>query len=243
MSRPRPETVTPLPEDAQATAPDDAAALARHFAGIAREVFGQIQRGEAPASARGRILRWLLVPAEALLRRVIALLAAGLPAPVTRPGQPPPPNPAAPAALARTPAPTRPRFRLTEPAPRPRTTSVRQMDAPRISIAGLSPPPPAPQPRPSPDPARLMARLGQRLAALEAALDDPLREARRLRRRLARAPSARKGSAPPRPVLSFLAIPGLASPGLTPEARRLLDWLNREAFARLAAFPARPDTS
>jgi hypothetical protein len=241
MPQQPPPEILPLPADAEPSACEDAIELARHFAGIAREVFGQLARGEAPASARGRILRWMLVPAESLLRRVIALLAASLPPPASRPRaaapQPPPIAPRAPATDA---APARPRFRLTEPAPRRHTPWVRPMDAPRVSIAGLSPPPAPPPARKAPDTAHLLARLGQRLAALEAALDDPLREARRLRRRLARARSSRKASAPLRPLLSFRAIPGLASPGFSPEARGLLDWLNREAFARLAALP---DTS
>jgi hypothetical protein len=147
------------------------------------------QSGAGPLARKliAKILRTLLVPAEALMRRCIHILAervAPLPA---RASRRPPPKPARPAmAVARTAKPRAPVFRLTEPAPRRPGRILPINQRPLISVPGLTPRP-APAPRRKPDPLAIEARFLRRVEALEYAFNDPLREVRRLQRRRARA--------------------------------------------------------
>ncbi|MFN3910896.1 hypothetical protein [Hyphomonas sp.] len=172
------------------------------------------------------LLRHYLVPAEAVLRRAIHLIAATLPP--LAPGSRPPSKPGASAQPGESrdpdlaPMPRAPAFRLTEPEPRPSTNFLPVNQRPRISVAGDAPPLPAPVPR-KPDPAKLEARLRRRLAALHAAWDDPVAAAQRLQRLRARKPAAR-------PKLSFLNVPGLKARPIAEIGQRILRDLNAAAF-------------
>ncbi len=190
--------------------------------------------GEAALGSRlgGQVLRQMILPAEALLRRIIHFMALSVPWP--EPGARKPPSsgslpPARPDRAA--PPPRPPRFRLTEPMARPRQAPLALA---RISVPGLIPPA-APAPRAEPDPSRLQARLIRRLEALSAAFETPGAEAARLVRRL-----AREGRRALR--LSFLKPPGRASRQLDPYETGLLDELNRAVFTA-AGTAFRPDTS
>lgn len=175
-------------------------------------------------------LRWLMrhyiVPAEAVLRRTIHLIAAALPplvaAPVRASTAPRRAVPPAPSAPSRT-----PRFRLTEPPPRPTTDRLPLHLRPRISIAGLSPPP-APRPANRASAADYEARLRRRLDALTAAWKAPDAEARRLQRLRARGQLKS-------PALSFLKVPGGAAKGVNDIAARVLGELNQAVFNAAAS--------
>jgi hypothetical protein len=226
-------------DTAPATGPYD---LVETYGGLVLPVIARLihgaraalaQQGEAPLSARlcGRVLRQLILPAEALLRRIIHFMALSVPWPEpAASGLPlrrlPPARQDKPAA-----SPRPPRFRLTEPQARPGQAPLALA---RISVPGLTPPPALPARKPA-DPATLAARLHRRLEALGAAFDAPGIEAARLVRRL-----ARQGQRALR--LAFLKPPGRASRALDPYETGLLDDLNREVFSAAgAAF--RPDTS
>ncbi|MFN3912176.1 hypothetical protein [Hyphomonas sp.] len=175
------------------------------------------------------IVRHLLTPAEAVLRRALHVLADTLPRPVPR-AAPPPPPPGRPDA-ANPPAPRAPVFRLNEALPRPGQIPLSRR--PRISVAGEAPPP-SPLPRPGPaDPARRRAKILARFAALRAAFDDPVPLARRLLRR-------RMKSALRRVTLAFFRPPGRQSSALGAPGLDILDRLNALA---LRLHLAQPDTS
>jgi hypothetical protein len=162
---------------------DDADAALTGFLVLIRTQINQSRTGPLARKLIAKILRTLLVPAEALLRRAIHILAdivAPLPA---RPSRPPPPKSARPAKAAARPARARaPVFRLTEPAQRPPGRTLPVSQRPMISVPGLTPRP-APALRRKSDPFALEARFLRRFEALEYAFNDPLREARRLQRR------------------------------------------------------------
>ncbi|MBU3922316.1 MAG: hypothetical protein KJ961_17110, partial [Alphaproteobacteria bacterium] len=170
------------------------------FAGLA---------GQPPGLAwLRRLARQYIIPAEAVLRRAVHLIADTLPPlePSTRPrGSVRPRAGGGPAPQAR--KPRAPVFRLTEPLSRPPTNYLPVNQRHRISVAGDAPPPPAPPPR-KPDPARLQARLLRRLAAAE-----------RLLRLRARTPR-------PAPALAFHKIPGLKAEPLRTDGQRILQDLN-----------------
>lgn len=170
-------------------------------AGLIAFVMNQMR--DAPASVLGprflrNILRTVIKPCEALLRRAIFLLAARMkplvrqtvrPRPFAKPPTLPPNR--APAAF-RIPA-----FRLTEPAGPARTGTLPLSQQPRISVFGAAPPA---RPAPPVSPELFNQRFVMRLAALRAACADPDRCAVRLLRRLARSrPPARplKPTPPP----------------------------------------------
>jgi hypothetical protein len=157
------------------------------------------QSGAGPLARKliAKILRTLLVPAEALMRRCIHILAVRVAPLPARASRRPPPKPDRPAKAATHAAkPRAPVFRLTEPAPRPPGRILPLNQRPLISVPGLTPRP-APAPRRKPDPLATEARFLRRLEALEYAFNDPLREVRRLQRRRARA----KVKSPRRPGL------------------------------------------
>jgi hypothetical protein len=174
---------------------DDADAALTGFLVLIRE---QINRSGAGPLARkliAKILRTLLVPAEALLRRCIHILADRVPPLPARPSRAATAKSARPAkAAARAAKPRAPVFRLTEPAPRLPGRILPVSQRPLISVPGLTPRP-VPAPRRKADPFALEARFLRRLEALEYAFNDPLREARRLQRRRTRA-TARKSLRP-----------------------------------------------
>jgi hypothetical protein len=181
-----------------------------------------------------KVLRWtlrhLITPAEALMRRALRLLAERLPAPEpaapTR--RPLPSRPAIRTAAGA--GPRRPVFRLNEARPGARGAWLPVSQRPRISIAGLAPPPPPPAPRAPVDEAAFAARLARRLAALEAALADP----RPLARRLLRLRMKRSG---PRATLSYFRPPGLHARPLGPERMEVFKALNDIAMRFELAQP------
>lgn len=122
------------------------------------------------------------MPAEALMRRCIYILAwriAPLPARAARLA---PRKSAAPAKpVPRAMKPRAPAFRLTEPAPRPPGRALPVNQRPLISVPSLTPRP-APPVRRKPDPLVLEARFLRRFEALEYAFNDPVRHVHRLQR-------------------------------------------------------------
>lgn len=196
----------------------------------------EIRRMLAPglgARELSHLVRHYLRPAEAALRRAICLIgdtlepeSARATTKSVRPRASGGRDPQGP-AVPRTPA-----FRLTESLPRPKTDYLPPAMRPRISIAGLAPPPPAPAPRKPADPAALAAKLERRLAAFDAALADLRAAARRLRRL-----RTRKAK---RVLLAFTVIPGISAKPVNAEARGILERLNRAAFE---VFRVAADTS
>jgi hypothetical protein len=218
--------------------PDPARRLIGWLIAEAEAVILRWQDLVPPAAAWRRLGRILLDPAEALLRRCLFAMAAGLetpPSPARGPAQARKPAGRAGEARRET-APRPPAFRLGERPARSRPRHLPAALAPRISVPGLTPMPAARAPAPAPDPEAARARLLRRLQALSLALEDPLREAHRLARRL----QAR----PLKVALALVRIPGAASPLLDPPARALLEAANREAATVIAArLAAPPDTS
>ena len=177
---------------------DDADAALTGFLVLIRTQINQNGAGLLARKLIAKILRTLLVPAEALLRRCIHILAERVASLPVRPARKPPAKPARPTKkAARTAKPRAPVFRLTEPAPRPAGRNLPLNQRPLISVPGLTPRP-APAPRRKPDPIAFEARFLRRVEALEYAFNDPLREVRRLQRRRARTKSRKT----PRPNLS-----------------------------------------
>ncbi|MFN3609570.1 MAG: hypothetical protein ACK4Y9_10940 [Hyphomonas sp.] len=211
--------------------------LALGFIVLARAALAKFGDAPAPRRAAGLVLRKFILPAEAIVRRAILVLAATLP-PV-RPGArskpkgqgkpPPPPG----SSAARPPV-----FCLTEPLPRTVARAAKAAakvdEGPRISLVDwvTSAPAPAlpPQTRPRADDAAYAARLLRRLAALENAYGDIFHQARRYLRR--RAAAARSGAAP-KPPLSFSRIPGNTR-HLHQEFRFVLEDMNLAASETLA---------
>jgi hypothetical protein len=187
---------------------------------LARQALEAAASGPFRLGALRRLVREVVQPAEAALRRAIVLIAAGLPLPAPAPKRPPPartPGEASPSDRA----PRPPCFRLDDPAPRP---------AAGKRPARASTPSPAHPPRPPRDPAAAEARLMRRIEALERAFDNPLAEARRLQRRRARA-----ASRPPR--LSLGRIPGQDTDILEGEGAALLMALDAAAGEALREAP------
>lgn len=202
----------------------EAAHLAFWLAARIREFLAPAPGKIFEAKALRQLVRTLLLPAEAALRRAIHLMAAELaplpirPRPASAPKQPatPAPRPAAPRP---------PRFRLAEPLPRPKTDYLPESRRPRIRVLIPGPAPLAPvkiQRRP---PVDFEARLRRRVAAFEAALVDPVKQARRLQRGLA-------ASRPARPLLAYAKIPGYRSAVINAPGRKALDDINNELVAR-----------
>ncbi|MFN7055889.1 hypothetical protein [Hyphomonas sp.] len=173
-----------------------------------------------PVAAARRIVKWLIEPAEAMLRRCFWMVAANMPAYAALPSPRLAPGrlrvaglPSAPSAPREAPL----RFRLTE-TPR-RTAPGGAQSTPTT--------PPAP-PR-APDPARYAARLKRRLDALTDAHANPSRETLRLARLAAR------GEAPYlAPVLE--EAPGGKAPSLTQDLRAAFDTLCQSAAAARASL-------
>lgn len=225
------DQTAPLEDDVP-TGPliDAGASLANRLIFQVRDRLGHPPAGTFGLTFLRHIFRHLLRPAEAALRRAIYLLADTLD-PEPAPSVAKPAHPRAGGGLVRQVAtPRTPAFRLTEPQPRPPANTPPVAMRPRISIAGLAPPP---SPRPAPDPVRLEDRLHRRLAAFDAAFRDPVRAARRLLRLLARRTA--RG-----PVLAFTRIPGLTARSLDDHGRALLVDMNT---AIIAAFARGTDTS
>ncbi|ABI75508.1 hypothetical protein HNE_0608 [Hyphomonas neptunium ATCC 15444] len=215
-----------------------ASSLALGLIVLARAALARFDDASVPRRAAGLVLRKFILPAEAIVRRAILVLAATLP-PV-RPGAhakpkgqgkpPPPPKSGAPRA---------PIFCLTEPLPRPAIRAAKAApkvdEGPRISLLDWSAPAPAlpPKIRPKADEAVHCARLLRRLAALENAYADILGQARRYLRR--RAAAARSG-APSKAPLSFSRIPGNTR-HLLQEFRFVLEDMNLAASETLAPAP------
>ncbi|MEQ9504649.1 MAG: hypothetical protein RLO80_00160 [Hyphomonas sp.] len=193
-----------MSETVSAPEPDTAALIgeARELsAGLVAFLFNQLNT--APASAFGprmlrTLLRTVIKPCEALIRRAIYLLAARMPPlarPSVRPRTDPPPLP--PKCSAPPTAPRVPAFRLTEPAIGASKGQLPRNRGPRISIFGDAPPAPVRSPV---SPEVFNQRFVLRLAALRNAIADPDTCALRLRRRLAYKPLAArplKPAAPP----------------------------------------------
>ncbi len=216
--------------------PDPARRLILWLLAEAEAVILRWQDVAAPAAAWRRLGRLILDPAEALMRRCLFVMAAGIEtpprAPARRSASPGRPRPdRAGGSGAR-----RPVFRLSERPARKGLRPVPLAQRPRLSVPGITPPAPVRPPAGAPDPEAARARLLCRLEALRLALADPLPEARRLARRL----QAR----PLRVSLALVHIPGAASPLLDPPARALLEAANRDAASLIAArLAAPPDTS
>lgn len=166
---------------------DEADGALKGFLVLIRMQINQSGAGPLARKLIAKILRTLLVPAEALMRCCIHILAvrvAPLPARASRRSPTQPARPAKQAARAANPH--APVFRLTEPAPRPPGRILPLNQRPLISVPGLTPRP-APPPRRQPDPLEIEVRFLRRVEALEYAFNDPLREVRHLQRRRARA--------------------------------------------------------
>jgi hypothetical protein len=215
----------PPPDDRYDRLLTDAQALLTWLIG---EIAARLAAGGGLKALRWT-LRHLITPAEALMRRALRLLADELPAPA--PATPvrrvPPARPAIRAAPA---GPRRPVLRLTEARPGTRSAWLPLSQRPRISIAGLAPPPPPPAPRAPVDEAAFAARLARRLAALEAALADPVRLARRLLRQRMKRPG-------PRATLSYFRPPGLHAKPLGPDGAEVFKELNDISMRLELALP------
>lgn len=220
----------PFNEEAPA---DSLLGRAQHLIGWLVDLARQsVLDGPLSLAASRSLVREVIMPAEAALRRVIVLIAATLPlprlVPVSVPGRPAPVRPPGPDGTEpRVPRP--PRFRLNEPAPRAATGYLPATLCPRISIAGFAPPPAPPAPRATPDVDAAETRLLRRLYALERAALNPEAEARRLVRLRARNATL--------PRLSRAAIPGLDQPYLSGEGAAVLADLALAASAVLAETP------
>ena len=138
-----------------------------------------------------RAVRRQLVPAEAIARRMIWMLAGELAKTPPAPKAPRPTTPARPSSAPRQ-STRKPRtfraLRLTEPQPRERSAPPRR--PPACTPAPATPRPPA-------DPAALVARLRLRMNGLLRAITEPEAEARRLLRLRARAAKSQKPGTPP----------------------------------------------
>lgn len=222
---------TPHPEDDIPTRPliDKGGHLSHWLIGQIREML--TERAGQPLALR--FLRWLqrhyLIPAEAVLRRAIHLIADSLDPFVAPPARAPiqPRSSKHPAGQALR-KPRAPLFRLTEPAPRLPTDYIPESRRPRISFIDERPFSPVRAPASTGKP--LEARFLRRLAALEAAWHDARGYAHRLQRLRARQPLRRL-------VLSFVKIPGEAAKPLIEEGRSILRELNT------AVLTAAADTS
>ncbi|MFN7163189.1 MAG: hypothetical protein ACK4P2_00070 [Hyphomonas sp.] len=196
-------------------------------AALIAQLFMVLQMPEPPgAAALKSLMRGTLAHAEAIVRRIVWMLAAVLAVrqPETAPLRPAARRAAPPARTGAASArggPRRRAFRLTE---RCHAGKPQASPSPQLGRA------PAP-PRPAPDAARLLTEFADRLQTVIRVLNDPEREAVRLLRQRARLAS------PARPALAP-AIPGF-EPRL-PEWQRTLTHLSRLA---LAARQALIDTS
>ncbi|MFN7057021.1 hypothetical protein [Hyphomonas sp.] len=208
------------------------AALITNLIASARETLAEFAPGAMPVAMRKRFVRWMIEPAEAMLRRWIWMLAADLPAPALAPAPAPSAARSAPSGrpTTRKAATARPaRFRLMEPVPqrRPQTPPSHQ---PKAKSAA---------PRAS-DPHAAEQRLHRRLDALIRAHADPAAEARRLAALAARRAKLTLN-------LDFAAVPGAKSPVMAGHVREEIKALNAaagSAYARLRRPPTPPaDTS
>lgn len=203
----------------------------RHLLGW---LIGELAAALVP-EAGPKALRWaarhLLAPAEALMRRALRLIAAGLPAPA-------PKRPALAHATRPAPAPSAPRkarapvFRLMERLPRPAALAA---PLPRITDILRAPARAVPpQPLTTTNPRAALERLQRRVEALRAAWLAPLPLARRLQRRLA------ANSGAPKLTLAYLRPPGARTRALGPDGAAIFRDINDAA---LAAELGRADTS
>lgn len=187
-------------------------------AALIAQLFMVLQMPEPPGGAALRsLMRGTLAHAEAIVRRIVWMLAAVLAA--RQPEAAPPraaarrisPSARTDAAPAKS-APRRRAFRLTEPcyAGKPKASPSPQ--------PGRAPAPP----RPAPDAARLLTEFADRLQTVIRILNNPETEALRLLRQRARLAS------PARPALAP-AIPGFEP--RAPEWQRTIAQLSRLALA------------
>lgn len=235
-------TETPPPSDQ----PDPHRALIDSGDGLTRWYIEEITALLAPEPGKvfgAGLLRWILrhflLPAEAVLRRTVHLIAATLPPLVAvKPASRTSAHPRTGGRLARQIRnPRTPLFRLTEPQPRPRTNYLPVGQRPRISVPGITPPVPAKSASAQDRAEALEARLRRRLAAITAAWDDPDKAALRLQRLRARGKIRH-------PALAFFKIPGARASTLNDVAAPILRDLNSAAFdAAAASRLAAADTS
>ncbi|MFN7053971.1 hypothetical protein [Hyphomonas sp.] len=157
--------------------------------------------GPAPApEVSRRILKWMIAPAEAMMRRCLWIIAAALPVmllPAPREREAEGRDPSAPGSPASA---RSPRFRLGEPRRQPRMPGA----APASTAAATD--------RAAPDPALIAERVRRRLAALLALQRNIKSETLRLARLAAR-------GRPPHLAASLEDAPGGRTPELAPEAR------------------------
>ncbi len=198
------------------------ASLITSLIASARETIAGFAPGAMPADIRKRFIRWMIEPAEGMLRRWIWMLAADLPAPAL----PPPPTPStarpapAPSQAPRKASTTRSaRFRLTEPVRR-----RRPQPPPGPKLQSKAPAGPR-----TADSQAAEQRLHRRLDALIRAHADPAAEARRLAILAARRARLTLN-------LEFSATPGARSPVMAGHVRDEVEALNaatRPAYASL----------
>ena len=203
-------------------------------------LIGELTRALSSGQPGPRTQRWmvrhLLVPAEALMRRALRLIAQTMTLPPPRPRRAAAPLRSKP---ARAPAPRKlraPVFRLAESLPRPRQAYLPEHLRPRISIIGLPPlvPVRAAPKRPPRATKDALTRLTRRIDALRLAFEDPAPSARRLlRRRMIRAGR-------PKLTLSYYRPPGLKAAALNGIGR---DTFLRVNDAALNAELRAPDSS
>jgi hypothetical protein len=216
----------PSPEDNQ-----DRAGLIEQGGHLAHWLIGQIAGFLVPQAGKffdRPYLRWLMrhyvLPAEAVLRRAIHLMAGTLPPLVLSLKTQRPAHLREGGGLNRSsPKPRTPQFRLTESLPRPSTNYIPVSQRPRISVPGMTPRNSALPQTGEERAAPFEARVRRRLAALEAAWNDPRKAALRLQRLRAR-------GAVKSPALCFAKIPGAGAQPVNDVAAAILHALNNLVF-------------